>query len=58
MTPSTEYGRSQTGMLLSTLDADDARSNRFVTILSYVVVIGGAIYACISFFRWLWADVS
>jgi hypothetical protein len=40
------------------LDPPDPPPNRFATILSYLIVIGGAIYACISFVRWLWADVS
>jgi len=36
-----------------TLDPHDAPSNRLDIILSYVIVIGVAIYACSLFVRWL-----
>lgn len=39
---------------IAALDPPDALSSRLVTIISYVFVIGGVLYACSLFVRWLW----
>jgi len=43
---------------IAALDPDDAPPNRIVTILLYVVVIGGTIYACGLLISWLWANLT